>query len=76
MEQALIDSAESGCVEEVSALLKEHPGLNVNWREDRHGWTALHHASHNGHSEVVKLLLAHPAIMVKLVAPPPFCLVA
>ena len=43
--------------------LRDHPGINVNWKEDQR-WTPLHGVSVNGHHEIVKLLLAHPAINV------------
>ena len=55
MEESLIEAAEQGDVEAVSTLLRDHPEINVNW-------TALHVSSRFGHSEVVKLLLAHPDI--------------
>jgi len=45
--------------------LRNHPGLDVNWKnEDEADSTALHLASEGGHAEVVKLLLAHPQINV------------
>ena len=61
--ETLCLAAKSGRVEEVSALLKDNFGLDVNWGDCKR-WTALHHASEEGHAEVVKLLLAHPNINV------------
>ena len=48
--------------------LRDIPGLDVNCI-GRFGWNALHCASSNGSLEVVKLLLAHPAINVNLPTP-------
>jgi hypothetical protein len=51
---------------EAVALLRAHPDLDVNWK-DQNGWTALHQASsYWGHLEVVKLLLDHPFINVNV----------
>jgi len=63
VEQRLYNAAEYGHFEEVEALLRDHPDLNVNWKDLR-GFTALSWASWHGHTQVVKLLLAHPAIDV------------
>ena len=57
MEKQLIESLLSGHVEGVEALLKDHPDFNVNWGDEIKR-TALHAASLNGQTEVVKLLLA------------------
>ena len=52
---------------EVSSLLVDHPGVNVNWTNpDTTQRTPLHIASRKGPVEVVKLLLAHPNILVNL----------
>lgn len=40
------------------ASLRRGPGANV---QDNSGYSALHHASLNGHTDVVRLLLAHDA---------------
>jgi len=61
----LYKAAQSGLVSDVSSLLRDHLGLNVNW-QDNTQWTALHTACWNGHADVAKLLLAHPAIKVNL----------
>ena len=58
-----MDASCDGQVEMVEALLKNNPGLDVNF-DSQQGWTALHFACVNGHTSVVKLLLAHPAINV------------
>jgi len=65
MEEILFDAIKNNCVEEAVSLLRNNPGLDVNWRYGN-GWTALHSASWRGHVEVVKLLLAHPSINVNL----------
>jgi ankyrin repeat protein len=62
-EQEMIDAADRGKFEKVEALSRDHPSLDVNWK-DQHGWTALHYASYRGHLEGVKLLLVHPHINV------------
>ena len=48
----------SGNTSEVVSLLRDHPNLNVNWTNEI-TWSALHYASFHGHSDIVKLLLAH-----------------
>ena len=62
VEQRLYNAAEYGRIEEVEALLRDNPDLNVNWKDV--GFTALHSASCKGHDEDLKLLLVHPAINV------------
>ena len=64
MEHQFKAAAKGGRVEEVEALLRDHPGLDVNCEDDKIRWTALHFCSMYGNAEVVKLLLAHPAINV------------
>ena len=44
VEENLSDAAEKGRVEEVLSVLKDNPGLNVNWGDDDQR-TALHLAS-------------------------------
>ena len=65
MEQQLINAALDGKVEEVEALLRDNPGLDVNWL-DSNSRTPLHCAADGGHSEIVKLFLAHPMINVNI----------
>jgi len=65
VENQLYYAAEIGSASVVSSLLKDNPGINVNW-QDPNQWTPLHAASMNGHHKVVKLLLAHPDIDVNL----------
>jgi len=62
MEQQLNEAARYGGDEVIEAILRDHPDVDVNWRDGKHAWTALHHASLFSHIEVVKLLLAHPTI--------------
>ena len=46
-----------GQLEEVSSLLSDNPGLDVNWaNKETYQFSALHIAASAGHSEVVKLL--------------------
>ena len=54
---ALFNAAKFGLV--------RNSGLDVNQRGPSQ-WTALHQACFNGHTEIVELLLAHPAITVNL----------
>ena len=54
---ALFNAAKFGLV--------RNSGLDVNQRGPSQ-WTALHQACFNGHTEIVKLLLAHPNIEVKV----------
>jgi len=56
----------NGCAEEVEALLRNNPDLNVNWKDEGLGFSALNSACLRGHVEVVKLLLAHPHINVNV----------
>jgi len=65
MEQAFRNAGIFGRADDVQALLRDHPDLNVNER-DEDDLSALHWASYYGHAGVVKLLLAHPAIDVNL----------
>jgi len=64
-EQKLIIGSMRNQIEEIRALLRDNPGLDVNRGHD-FGGTSLHFASCNGHVEIVKMLLAHPAINVNL----------
>ena len=54
-----------GRVQQLEDLLENHPGIDVNWKDEQ-SWTALHWASQNGHDRVVKVLLAQPAINVNV----------
>lgn len=64
MEQLLFyQAARDGNVTELRKILREHPTVDVNWK-NKFGWSALHEACGNDHPEVVSLLLAHPDIMV------------
>jgi len=54
-----------GHVEVAISLLRDHPGINVNWVDETQ-YTALHRASIGGSVEIVKVLLAHPDISVNL----------
>jgi len=65
MEDQFASSVRSGRAEEVGILLRDNPSLDVN-QFDIRGVSALHAASMNGFTSVVKLLLAHPAINVNL----------
>ena len=62
IELILCTAAKGGDVGAVLSVWADHPGFNVNWAIRSNQWTALHSASMNGQAEVVRLLLAHPAI--------------
>jgi len=62
VEERLFDAVLDGHAEEVLSLLRDNPGLDVNWA-DYKLWTALHFASWHGHVEVVKLLWHIVALM-------------
>jgi len=64
-EKRLYDAAQYDRLEEVEALLRDNPSLDINWKYYK-GWTALHAASWQGHVEVFKILLAHPAIQFQV----------
>jgi ankyrin repeat protein len=46
---------------ELTALLEEHPEVDVDGWESTLGWTALCTACHNGHTECAQLLIDHRA---------------
>ena len=52
-EVQLIEAAARGRVGEVEALLRNNPGLDVNWSDNTLPLPALHSASLDGHAEVV-----------------------
>ena len=64
VEQRLCNAAEEGRVEEALQLLRDNPGLNVNWADDVHQMTALRIAAFRNLADIVKALLAHPHINV------------
>ena len=64
MEEQLIETIRARQVEEVAALLRDHPTLDINHRSPVYGMTALDIACCFRQVKVVKLLLAHPAINV------------
>ena len=51
---------ENGKLDKVRAELAH--GGDVNDKYSANGWTALMHAVRNGHNQIVKLLLDHPAV--------------
>jgi hypothetical protein len=65
MELRLFNGCKGGKLHEVKNILKNHPGLNINWanRMSCHR-TALHSACSWSHHDIVALLLAHPDINV------------
>jgi len=65
VEEPFYFAAQSGFHDEVLSLLKDNPGLDVNWTSPA-DTTALHLASWHDRVEVVKVLLAHPDISVNL----------
>ena len=50
--------------DEVESVLRDNPGLDVNWVSGKDDWTALHFAANRGDDDIVKMLLAHPDIDV------------
>lgn len=66
IEQHLVWSAQDGWDDEVRRILKTHPEVDVNWRNQSFGWGALHVACRWGHHSVISMLLAHPDINVEL----------
>ncbi|RUS17147.1 hypothetical protein BC937DRAFT_90365 [Endogone sp. FLAS-F59071] len=58
-EEALRERAALGNLKAVSHYLRS--GVNINSANKMNGWTALHWASHRGHEDVVRTLLAHGA---------------
>jgi ankyrin repeat protein len=59
MELQLWTASEDVNSSEVKDILKNHPGVNVNWANED-GFTALHMAAQHGHHEIATALLAHP----------------
>lgn len=66
MEVKLFEAASDGRDEVARMILKNHPRIEVNWKNQKgfDGWTALHQACGRGRGIVVTLLLAHPGIDV------------
>ena len=58
-------AASRGEVETAESLLRDNPGLDVNAAVEQ-GVASLHAAALTGHTQVIKLLLAHPLINVNL----------
>ena len=54
VKKRLYDAAFRGAVAEVQLLLKDNPGLDINW-EVVSQWTVLHSAAICGYFEIVKL---------------------
>lgn len=66
-EKRLWKAAKGNKVDEVTALLNDHPEIDVNWANESlsaHGCTALHVACEGGYVQVVKLLLEREDIEV------------
>lgn len=63
MEEKLHIAARCGGEEEARTILREHPEVDVNWKnEELANKTALHRACARGHPNIVTLLLSHPDI--------------
>jgi ankyrin repeat protein len=59
--QSLRDAAIAGDMENVMALLKEHPDLIFGRDHAWYGWTPLHLAAAYGHKDMAEFLLAQRA---------------
>ncbi|WP_168464185.1 ankyrin repeat domain-containing protein [Wolbachia endosymbiont of Ctenocephalides felis wCfeT] len=55
----LLKAAKEGIIGKVKKLIRK--GAGVNARDNKYGWTALHWAAFNGHTEVVVFLLGKGA---------------
>ena len=66
MELTLFWAANGGDVEEVKEILRNNPNVDVNWKDNATGMTALIRASMNGHDSVISVLLAHSDIDVNV----------
>jgi len=64
MEEDFCGTASDGKVEAMKELLRSNPTLDVNWRNEDDGCTALYMACGNGHDAIASILLAHPDIDV------------
>lgn len=65
MEKELWLAASFGEEDKVTNILLDNPGINVNWKNEKHfNRTALHRACERGYDKMVALLSAHPAIDV------------
>jgi ankyrin repeat protein len=55
----------NSCTERDSSVCtnfwETHPGLNINYKSPRDGWTALHTATYCGNSEIVQFLINNGA---------------
>ena len=57
----LADAADQGDMAAVNLLIAEHPGLVNATEGNPMDSTPLHFAAHNGHTDVIRVLLAHGA---------------
>jgi len=64
MEEVFYQAARGGEVEAVKDILRKNPNLDVNWKNEDDGCTALIVACENDHDSIVSILLAHPDIGV------------
>ena len=65
MEAALARVVEDQNAQEVRGILQKHPGLDVNWKNQK-GWTSLHFACTSLSEDIVALLLANVKIDVNV----------
>lgn len=63
-ERTLVEHARSGDTAQVAALLRPGAGVDVNMAEPATKCTPLHYAVYYGREDIVRLLLAHPAVDV------------
>lgn len=55
--EAFLENAEFGRFENLKLLLKSHLGSSLLYANDMDGYTALHRASYNGHTDIIEFIL-------------------
>ena len=66
IQNELIEATKEGNINKVTALLRENPTIDINYRDKKQwGLAALHYAARNGHLNMCQLLLSGRNIDVK-----------